>query len=106
MMTRRQYWGVLVVASLSGLVGGVLSDRLFSIDSLWAQLRQRVVNSEEFLLVDKAGKTRGGLGLGADGGVGLVLTAKDGTKTLFLSPDEPQVVRLMDQSGKTLWGLP
>lgn len=106
MMTRRQYWSLLLPACLSGLAGGFLSDRLTSMDSVWAQHRQKVVNSEEFLLVDKSGKTRGGLGLGPDGGVGLVLTGKDGTRTLYISPDEPQTVRLYDNTGKTLWAVP
>jgi len=106
MMTRKQYWTVLFLASASGLVGGFLSERLIPTDSVWAQHRQKVVNSEEFLLVDKAGKTRGGLGLGRDGGVGLILTGKDGTKILYISPDEPQVIRLSDNAGKTLWALP
>jgi len=105
-MTRTQYWGLLCMALAAGLAGGVLSDQLFSTDPVWAQHRQRVVNSEEYLLVDKTGKTRGGLGLGADGGVALILTARDGTKTLYVSPDEPQTIRLSDNTGKTLWTLP
>lgn len=106
MMSRTQYWSLVIIALLAGLVGGFLSDRLFTDDAVWAQHRSKVVNSEEFLLVDKAGKTRGGLGLGADGGVGLILTGKDGTKTLYISPDEPQMIRLSDNTGKTLWALP
>jgi len=106
MMTRRQYGSLLILACLSGLAGGFLSERLISTDFVWAQHRQKVVNSEEFLLVDKAGKTRGGLGLGPDGGVGLILTGKDGTRTLYIYPDEPQAVRLYDNTGKTLWAAP
>lgn len=106
MMSRTQYWSLMIMALLAGVVGGFLSGRLFSDDAVWAQQRTRVVNSEEFLLVDKAGKTRGGLGLGADGGVGLVLTDKEGIKTLYISPDEPNSIRLSDNTGKTLWALP
>jgi hypothetical protein len=106
MLAPRQYWGVLAVGLLSGLVGGVLSDRLLSTDTVWAQLRQKVVYSEEFLLVDKNGKPRGGLGLGADGAVGLTLAGRDGIKILYVSPDDPHVLRLADKSGKTLWELP
>lgn len=105
-MTGRQYWSVLIMAVVGGVAGGFLSARLFPDEAVWAQQRSRVVNSEEFLLVDKTGKTRGGLGLGADGGVGLILTDKEGTKTLYLSPDEPQALRLSDKSGKTLWAAP
>ncbi len=83
-----------------------MSGRLVTDDPVWAQQRHKVVNSEEFLLVDRAGKTRGGLGLGPDGGVGLILTDKEGTKTLYISPDEPQVLRLTDKTGKTLWAAP
>jgi len=106
MMSRRQYWSLMITALLAGVVGGFLSGRLFSDDAVWAQQRSKVVNSEEFLLVDKTGKTRGGLGLGADGGVGLILTGKEGAKILYISPDEPQVIRLSDNTGKTLWALP
>jgi hypothetical protein len=105
-MTGRQYWSVLIMALVGGVAGGFLASWLFPDEAVWAQHRSRVVNSEEFLLVDKAGKTRGGLGLGADGGVGLILTDKEGTKTLYVSPDEPQALRLYDKSGKTLWAAP
>jgi hypothetical protein len=97
---------MLVTALLAGLAGGFLSDRLFSTESVWAQHRNKVVNSEEYLLVDQAGKTRGGLGLGPDGSVGLILRDKEGNKTLYISPDEPQVLRLTDNAGKTIWVLP
>ena len=106
MMSRTQYWSLMIMALLAGGVGGFLSGRLFTDDAVWAQQHNRVVNSEEFLLVDKARKTRGGLGLGTDGGVGLILTDKEGIKTLYISPDEPQVIRLSDNTGKTLWALP
>lgn len=106
MLAPRQYWGVLAVGLLSGLVGGVLAERWLAPDSAWAQLRQKVIYSEEFLLVDKNGKPRGGLGLGTDGSVGLTLAGRDGIKTLYISPDDPHVLRLADKSGKTLWALP
>jgi hypothetical protein len=105
-MTGKQYWFVVLMALVGGVAGGFLSSRLFPEETVWAQQRSRVVNSEEFLLVDKAGKTRGGLGLGPDGGVGLILTDKEGTKTLYISPDEPHVLRLSDKSGKTLFAVP
>jgi hypothetical protein len=105
-MKRTQYVTVLAMAMLAGLMGGLLSSRFMSVEPAWAQQRHRVVNSEEFLLVDRSGKTRGGLGLGPDGGVGLILTDREGTKTLYISPDEAQVLRLSDKTGKTLWAAP
>ena len=105
-MYRTQYWSMMIMALLAGVVGGFLSGRLFTDDAVWAQQRNKVVNSEEFLLVNKVGKTRGGLGLGPDGAVGLILTDKEGIKTLYISPDEPQMIRLSDNTGKTLWALP
>lgn len=105
-MNKLQYGTMLGAAMLAGLVGGLLSGRWAADEPVWAQQHNRVVNSEEFLLVDKAGKTRGGLGLGADGGVGLILTDKEGSKTLYISPDEPQILRLSDKTGKTLWAAP
>ena len=64
------------------------------------------VNAEEFLLLDQAGKARAGLGLDANGEVGLVLTSKDGSRTLTLSPDERTAIKLVERGGRVLWAVP
>jgi len=92
-------------AFFGGLVGGVLSDQLLSVRSAGAQ-KANGVNAEEFLLIDAAGKARAGLGLDANGEVGLVLTSKDGTRTLRLSPDDRVALKLVERGGRVLWTAP
>lgn len=64
------------------------------------------VNAEEFLLLDANGKARAGLGLDQNGEVGLVLTSRDGSRKLALSPDDRFAVKLSDQNGRVLWSAP
>lgn len=105
-MTRKEYLLLLFLTMLAGMVGGAMSGRFFASDPALAQQRTKVINAEEFLLVDKNGRTRAGLGLDANGEVGLVLLDKAGTKSLHLSPDERLVLRLTDKDGKVLWSAP
>jgi len=104
-VTRRQFCVVLVVVFLGSVVGGVLGERLFSTGSAQAQ-KANVVNAEEFLLLDQSGKARAGLGLDANGEVGFVLTSKDGSRTLTLSPDDPKTIKLTERGGRILWAVP
>ncbi len=105
-MNRKEFAVVLVVALVGGFLGGLCADRLLSVEPALAQQRMKVVNSEEFLLVDKFGRTRAGLGLDANGEVGLVLLGKDGNRSLHFTPDEPQALKLKDKAGKNLWAAP
>lgn len=104
-MTATRYGIVVSAAFLGGLIGGGLSDRFLSAKSAQAQ-KANGVNAEEFLLLDAAGKARGGLGLDANGEIGLVLTSKDGSRTLTLSPDDRMVIKLVERGGRVLWGAP
>jgi hypothetical protein len=38
--------------------------------------------------------------------VGLVLLGKESARSLHLTPDEPQAIKLKDKAGKVLWALP
>lgn len=105
-MTRREVWAVMGAAMAAGFLGGAAAGWLTAGEVALAQQRMKVVNSEEFLLVDKFGRTRAGLGLDANGEVGLVLLGKEGTRSLHLTPDEPQAVKLKDKAGKVLWAMP
>lgn len=103
-MTKMQM--VLVLTTFLGsLLGGMLGERMFVSGVGYAQ-KPNGVNAEEFLLVDQAGRARAGLGLDANGEVGLVLTSRDGNRTLALSPDGPVAVKLTDRSGRILWSAP
>jgi hypothetical protein len=96
---------IVMAAFLGGMVGGVLSDQLLSGKTVQAQ-KTNGVNAEEFLLLDQAGKARAGLGLDANGEVGLVLTSKDGSRKLTLSPDDPKAITLVERGGRVLLSLP
>ena len=104
-MKHARIWMILTAAFLGGIVGGLISELTFTSRAVQAQ-KANGVNAEEFLLVDPAGKARAGLGLDANGEVGLVLTSKDGKRTLTLSPDERMVVKLVERGGRVLWAVP
>lgn len=104
-MIHKQMFALCTAAFLGGTVGGVLSTQLLSPRSADAQ-KPNGVHAEEFLLLDAKGKARAGLGLDANGEVGLVLMSKDGNRTLTLSPDDPSVIKLVERGGRILWGAP
>lgn len=73
-MTRRQYFGALLVLSVSGLIGGALSVWLLPGRVAWAQEPAgRELRAESFVLVDANGQTRGSLSLSETGQPTLVL---------------------------------
>jgi hypothetical protein len=96
---------MLAITFIGSVIGGMLGERLSVSDDVHAQ-KSNGVNAEEFLLLDQTGKARAGLGLDANGEVGLVLTSRDGNRTLTLSPDGPVAVKLTDRSGRVLWSAP
>jgi hypothetical protein len=104
-MTHKQMLLLCVAAFLGGIIGGAVSTHLLVPQSASAQ-KKNGINAEEFLLLDAKGKARAGLGLDANGEVGLVLRSKDGNRTLTLSPDDPSVIKLAERGGKLLWGVP
>jgi hypothetical protein len=74
-MGRAQFAVVLVVVAVGGLVGGALSDRLKG-RPVYAQeggAAGKVVETQEFRIVDAEGRTRAVVGLDADGISGLTL---------------------------------
>ena len=104
-MTKLSWILVLATSFVGSMIGGMLGERVMIANLVHAQ-KPNGVNAEEFLLLDQAGKARAGLGLDANGEVGLVLTSRDGNRTLALSPDGPVAVKLTDRSGKILWSAP
>jgi hypothetical protein len=104
-MTKPQLTSLLTVTFIGSVIGGMLAERLFFSDLVHAQ-KVNGVNAEEFLLLDHSGKARAGLGLDSGGEVGLILTSRDGNRTLALSPDGPVAVKLTDRSGRILWSVP
>ena len=104
-MSKAQLSLVLLTTLVGGILGGMLSERMFFLSSAIAQ-KSNAVNAEEFLLLDQSGKARAGLGLDQNGEVGLVLTSRDGSRKLALSPDGPTAIKLTDRSGRVLWAAP
>ncbi|HKT35076.1 MAG TPA: hypothetical protein VJR03_09610 [Nitrospira sp.] len=104
-MTKLSWVLVLGTIFVGSLMGGMLGERLFLLGTVQAQ-KPNGVNAQEFLLLDQTGKARAGLGLDANGEVGLVLTSRDGNRTLALSPDGAVAVKLTDRSGRILWSAP
>jgi hypothetical protein len=104
-VTNRQFSIVLAVVLFGSVLGGAVGERLFSARSAQAQ-KANGVNAEEFLLLDQSGKARAGLGLDANGEVGFVLTSKDGSRTLTLSPDDQKAIKLAERGGRVLWAVP
>jgi hypothetical protein len=103
---QRLSWGLMLgVTFIGSVIGGMLGERL-SVSGVVHAQRPNGVHAEEFLLLDQTGKARAGLGLDDNGEVGLVLTSRDGTRTLALSPDGPVAVKLTDRSGRVLWSAP
>jgi hypothetical protein len=104
-MTHKQMLLLCVVTFIGGMAGGGVSYQLFSPTSVHAQ-NPNGVHAEEFLLLDAKGRARAGLGLDANGELGLVLRSKDGNRTLTLSPDDPSVIKLAERGGRILWSAP
>lgn len=104
-MTRQRFLLLVIATFAGGMAGGALSDQFLTGQSAQAQ-KPNGVNAEEFLLVDETGKARAGLGLDANGEIGLVLSSKDGTRTLRISPDDRQAIKLVERGGRVLWGVP
>lgn len=104
-VTSKRFLLLLLAALVGGVAGGMVSDQWLSGRSAQAQ-KTNGVNAEEYLLLDQAGKARAGLGLDANGEVGLVLTSKDGHRTLTLSPDDRVAIKLVERDGRVLWAVP
>src|SRR3990167_901192 len=101
-MTRLQYAILVAAMMLSGFPGGAMSERLFPGGIAGAESKTNGVSAEEFLLLDKNGKARAGLGLDGAGEVSLVLTNKDGSRRLYLSPDDRSALKLVYRNGKVI----
>lgn len=104
-MNRYQLMLVVLVTFFGSLTGGALIGWLTGPSQVGAQ-KTNGMNAEEFLLLDQTGKARAGLGLDQNGEVGLVMTSRDGGRTLALSPDGPTAIKLSDRSGRVLWSAP
>ncbi len=123
-MNRKQFIFTLLLALLSGFMGGLLSVEFLTPQSnLTQNSLQKVITAEQFQLVDKHGKVRGEFGvrdyaaaLQAASDIelkftgdllvpGLRLFSEDGQRTLALlslTGDSP-FLRLMDDTDAATW---
>jgi hypothetical protein len=65
-MSKKQYSLMIVLALVAGLVGGVVSSQFLMGQPAFAEKKakpQKVIEAQEFRLVDKDGKTRAFLGI-------------------------------------------
>ncbi len=79
-MKRKEFFWLAVIASVSGLVGGAVSSRVFSGAPALADSEMKSrghVQAEGFELVDAEGNTRAELGFGARGTPNLLLLDRD-----------------------------
>jgi len=64
-MKRKDYWLMLSLAVMAGLVGGLVSDRVFRGEIAFAEkapAHAKVLTAEKFVLVDKNGRVHAALG--------------------------------------------
>ena len=105
-MMQKQILVLCGAAFFGGIVGGVLST---SVPVYQDRLKRRnlmeYMPRSSYCWMQKA-RARAGLGLDANGEIGLVLRSKDGSRTLTLSPDEPSVIKLVERGGRILWEAP
>jgi hypothetical protein len=104
-MAMTRFMLVLATVFFGSVVGGLLGSWWFAPSLVQAQ-KANGVNAEEFLLLDQNKRARAGLGLDQNGEVGLVMTSRDGNRTLSLSPDDSKAIKLSDRGGRVLWAIP
>ncbi len=104
-MTKAQFRVLMLLTVISGLVGGGLADLLFR--GLAARAAQttaapKVIEAQEFRLVDSTGKQRAVLGLSHTGALGLWLydAAGKGRASLGLLGDGKPFLSLRDAANK------
>ena len=131
-MSRKLYVLMLVLSMIAGIIGGRLSSLMFMGEPALAQKvsTRKIIEAQEFRIVDDTGKLRADFNLLGDGAVDLTLLdqddivraklslAKDGCPSLLFFDrhgsncaafgvllGEPCMV-LCDKEGKPAWSMP
>ena len=104
-MEKRDYTLVIAVAAAAGLLGGALSIRLLPITPVFAQdpgRHEKVIEAEEFRLVEKDGKPCGRFHVDRSGRPALILFDKHGEvrAVLGVTPNGSPHLALSDKDGK------
>ena len=101
-MSRLQYIVLLVVAALFSTMGGIISTWLLNASDVLAgkEPARKIVEAEEFRLVDSTGRVRGKFSMLAGEFPGLVMRQKNGDTAIALgiAPDGSPSLALTDQS--------
>jgi hypothetical protein len=103
-MSKQQYGGVLVVAMVAGLVGGMVSNWFLIGSFVFAQKaprHEKVLQAERFEVIDQDGKFHAVLGATRQGDVSLLLNDRNGQPRIQLSVlSENSGLVIYDQAGK------
>jgi hypothetical protein len=103
-MNKRIYSLIILLSLTAGLAGGLLASHFFVTPPVMAAKMsegQKVIEAEEFRLIDKEGRILSTWGMYA-GGPGIVLFSKNGQfRAVFslTSPEEGPVLTFADQDG-------
>src|SRR5262249_6549769 len=102
-MSQPRYATILLVAAGSGLAGGALAVRLFPVAPVFAEERHaKVIEAEEFRVVEKDGKPCGRFHVDRNGRPALFLFDKHGEvrAVLGVTPSGSPHLALSDKDGK------
>ena len=109
-MKIKEYWIIGVIALITGIVGGVIVVQFFSGGYVFAEKSTqqfKVIEVEEFRLIDKNGKSRAVFGQSKDGNPSLIFFDKDNNSRVKIAvgDDGGSVVDVLDKDGKSSIGL-
>jgi hypothetical protein len=102
-MKKNRVWGLMLMAVVSGLIGGMISSYLARSEPAIAREShpEKIYEAEAFVLLDKEGKARARLFVKVDGQPMLAFYGKNGRTNiaLTLTPEGSPGAVLMDQEG-------
>lgn len=88
-MQSTKLWVILVLAVVAGFAGGALSSYMFKAEPVIVKEEKKsVIEAEDFRVVDKEGRFRGGWGVNPHGSIVLVIADKSGVPRAGLSASE------------------
>ncbi len=100
-MSKKQFFLTLLLAVISGFLGGTLSVWLLLPPSVLAQDKpQKVIEAERFVVMDEDGRTRAILGV-VENTAGLMLHDQNGKTRIFLSVEDSPRLQFSDQNGNS-----
>jgi len=110
-MTRRQYLVAMLALAISGLLGGAAVSWLTvsrTAEGAEFYKTQRVVSGDSFLLIDSAGKARGGFSIDAQGRTTFQMFDGEERRRLRIELDKEGAPRMemYDENEQGIWHAP